>query len=132
MSIFNTFPNYDTISAGTALSAGVFLNGNHPVRLVMPAGWNAAVMTLQESPDSNGGQPPLSASYQSLYDQLGAEIALTVAAARNIVIPTSLLPGAQWLRLRSGTTAAPVNQTSTRTIILYVRKYGGLICPISP
>ena len=117
MSAFDLFQIQDTILSGQALGAGIQVNGCHPVRLVMPAAWDAASITLQESPDN--------ATWQNLYDNNGGEITVQAAASRTIVIPPSLLPGLIYLRLRSGTSGAPVNQTANRIVTWYVKKYGG-------
>ena len=117
---YDTFQNADTILSGQSVSAGVQINGLHPIRLIMPAAWDAAAITLQESFD-NGVLSP----WQNIYDEAGGELTLIVAAARNVRIPVTFLPAGQWIRIRSGTSATPVNQTASRILTWWAKKYGG-------
>lgn len=85
--------------------------------LSMPASWTAANLTLQSSKD--GGE-----TWQNVYDKSGTEVTITVAADRYVVLDstlTDLLRGARNLKIRSGTSGAPVNQGAERTIVTMVR-----------
>ena len=73
-------------------------------------------MTLQGSLD--GGEP---AAWADLFDHLGNEVVLTVAAGRALTLPPTLLLGWRWLRLRSGLAAAPVDQVAERLLTLGIR-----------
>ena len=84
--------------------------------LLLPAAWTDAPLTLQGSLDD--GEP---AAWADLYDHLGNEVVLTVAAGRALTLPPTLLLGWRWLRLRSGLGAAPVNQAAERLIALGIR-----------
>ena len=103
-----------TIAAGQALSGAVDLQGMGLIRIDMPAGWDAAALTLQTSEAQAG-------TFRDVYNEDGTELALTVAAGRAVVVEPARLPGVRWLKLRSGTGAAPVLQTAERSVELVVR-----------
>ena len=115
MTIFNSFQQADTIAGAAAVSTGVQINNIDIVGLEMPAGWDAASITLQASRDG--------AAWFNVYDQFGTELTLTTAASRYIAIPPSLLAGVGYIRIRSGTSATPVNQTAARTLVWLMRNY---------
>lgn len=101
------------IASGSSLSPGVDLQGLHLCGLRMPAGWDAASVTLQVSYD---GQ-----TWRDLYDVNG-EVAIPVAASRHVALELGRFVGiGSWVRVRSGTAAAPVNQSALRTIELVAR-----------
>lgn len=104
------YSNTDTIANGTALSVGTNIKGTSLVALLMPAGWDAAALTFRASQDGT--------NWSNLYDENGAELTLQVAAGRAIRVPPSLLRGWDYIMLRSGTAAVPVNQTAARSITL--------------
>ena len=81
----------------------------------MPASWTAANLTFQGS-DTEAG------TYSDLYDDAGTEISVTAAASRTIVGSTldRVVP-LRFLKVRSGTTATPVNQAAARTVLLVMK-----------
>jgi len=93
-----------TIADGAALSDGVYCEGGVIVGIHMPAVWDAAVITFQVSMDNN--------AYLDAYSSAGAEHTLTVAADQHIWLDPSQFASYRWVKVRSGTTAAPVNQTT--------------------
>lgn len=110
---------YDAVSAvianGASLSGAYALNGEHLVGIAMPAAWTAAVMTFQGSVDG--------LTYQSCYDMSGNEITVQAGQALNHGIPPGALAGWKFLKIRSGTTAAPVSQGAARTVTMVARRY---------
>lgn len=96
-----------TIASGTALSESRFLNGDTLDRILMPAGWDAADITVQVSHD---GQ-----AWYELTDAAGNAVALTVAASRAVQLGWA---GITHIRFRSGTSGVPVNQTADRVLTL--------------
>jgi hypothetical protein len=112
----NTTALRTTIPAGQALSAPIATVGYGVCLVLLPAAWTDAPLTLQGSLDQ--GDP---AAWADLYDHLGNEVVLSVAAGRALTLPPTLLLGWRWLRLRSGLAAAPVNQAAARTLTLGVR-----------
>ena len=109
-------PVRTSIAAGQALSGPVASVGYGVCLLLLPVAWTDAALTLQGSLDE--GEP---AAWADLYDHLGNEVVLTVAADRALTLPPTLLLGWRWLRLRSGLAAAPVNQTAERLLTLGIR-----------
>ena len=109
-------PVRTSIAAGQALSGPVASVGYGVCLLLLPAAWTDAPLTLQGSLDE--GEP---AAWADLYDHLGNEVVLAVAAGRALTLPPTLLLGWRWLRLRSGIAAAPVNQAAERLLALGIR-----------
>lgn len=102
-----------TIANGESLSNTIDLDKNTLVAIHMPALWTAANITLQGS--ENG------TTFDNLFDRFGNEITYNVAGARMITIPPAELYGIRYIRLRSGTSAVPVNQGAARTIVLITK-----------
>lgn len=97
------------ITSGTSLSSEIDLGNSPPTALValeMPTGWDAASVTFQVSTDGT--------NFFNFYDDAGVEVAMTVAASRVIRMIPSLFAGIRKLKIRSGTSGAPVNQTADR------------------
>jgi hypothetical protein len=120
--VFNAFSQPDTIAAGSALSIGAQINGLDLVGLLMPAGWDAAVITLQQSIDQ--------VTWSDVYDASGAEMTVQTAAGRYVRLPagalalgTILLTGIRFIRIRSGTGAVPLPQSAPRTLTWLSRNY---------
>jgi hypothetical protein len=102
-----------TISNGNSLSGAVALSYATPVRITMPAGWDAARLTFQVSYDG--------ITFNDLYDEYGQEVTIEASAGRGIRLDPKILFGAMFLKVRSGIGASPVNQTASRTIVLVTR-----------
>ncbi|MCL5264149.1 MAG: hypothetical protein M1343_02970 [Chloroflexi bacterium] len=103
------------IAAGSSLSGIVDLEGYTKIGIEMPAAWDAAALTFQGSSDG--------VTYNNLYDNVGNEVTSQAAAGRFIGIDTILrsLAAVRYLKIRSGTSALPVNQTADRTIKLCLK-----------
>ena len=91
------------------------LAGSVLVGIEMPAGWDAADITVIGSTD--GG-----ATSKELVDDGGTAVQFVVAANRLIPVDWAAMLCPRWLRLRSGTSGTPVNQTADRLIGLVVRE----------
>lgn len=105
------------IKSGTALSNAINVGTKVLCGIQMPAAWDAANLTFQVSYDSG-------VTWQDLYDGLGTEIAVTSpAAGKYLAVDPSDYAGIVFLKVRSGTTGTPVNQTADRTIVLVSRKF---------
>lgn len=107
-----------TIASGQALSSEIDLEGSVISSLVLPSGWDAAALTFQASADG--------ATWGNVYDDAGTEVTVastSVVAGRVIVNKAVLeqLAGLRRIRLRSGTSAAPINQTASRTITVLLK-----------
>lgn len=106
----NTIVKTVTIASGQSLSAELDLEGFKLVCILMPAAWDAAAITFQIS-DVAGG------TFLDAFDDAGVEISATVDAARAVGFDDILpeLSSVRFMKLRSGTSATPVNQTASRT-----------------
>jgi hypothetical protein len=82
----------------------------------MPAAWTAANLTFQVSHD--GGS-----TYADLFDQFGVEIQASATVDRVILLDTNLFLNVRYMKIRSGTSATPVNQAAERSLILVYREF---------
>lgn len=99
-----------TIPAGEALSQQVDLGEERLHRIDLPAGWDAASITLRAA-YSDG---PLRSVFLET-----AEFEITTAAPnRSIVISPAVAFGIRYVQIRSGTEALPVNQSAERLLKL--------------
>jgi len=103
-----------TIPAGGSVSPAVDLHGGKIVAIQLGGtAWDAAGITFQASADN--------VTYNDVYDESGNEVALTVDASRYIVFDSvENLRGVRYLKVRSGTTGTPVNQTAATAVTLVV------------
>lgn len=99
-----------TISSGTALSDEIVCEGKRLAGIVMPAAWTAADLTFQGSVDGS--------RFVDIHDDSGTEETVTADADRYIPVNPALWEGVQRIKVRSGTSAAPVNQAADRSIQL--------------
>lgn len=100
---------------GTFASTGLGVQGSFPLSIQMPAAWTAAVLTVQFSEDN--------ANWFDAYDRNGAEITIQAAASRRIFLEPWILIGGTFIRFRSGTGAAAVNQGADRDLVLFWRDF---------
>lgn len=102
------------IANGASLSSAAdFGTMGRLLALIMPATWDAATITFQVSDDG--------VNFQNLRDDAGNETTWTVIAAANYgarMDMARVFSRWQWVKVRSGTSGAPVNQTAQRTITL--------------
>ena len=104
-----------TIAASASLSNEADLWPGTLVGIWMPAAWTAASMTFQAlSPDGS--------TWLELYTYAGAELTLTVAAGQFIAIDPTQWKGISSVKVRSGTSASPVNQTAQAIVTLITRQ----------
>ena len=106
-----------TIAAGGSQSNELNVGEGEITAISMPAAWTAANITFL-------GRALGGATFQPVHDQAGAEVTVTAAAGRYIALnetTRALLRGLTQLKLRSGTTAAPVNQVAAAEVTLMVR-----------
>lgn len=115
MAVTDIFTVTDLILNGTSLAAGVKTDWSHVLSLGMPAAWTAAVITMQVSQDG--------ITYRNLFDEFGSEVTLTVAAGNEVALPVTRLAPYGWVKLRSGTAAAPVAQGANSLFTFVMRRY---------
>ena len=113
-----------TISSGTSLSnavdiSSVFKSDSRAAGLfgfIMSSGWDAALLTILASFDGGTTYIPM----KSLYD--GTEITYTVNASGYFPLPNpQVFAAVTNIKLQSGISASPVNQTADRAIQLVLR-----------
>lgn len=118
-----------TIASGQSLSSIIDLGGEYTLCAVeVPTTWTAADITFQAATHTGKTTPatygvsPQDAlesvlTFRDLYDATGVEYKLTASTGNKILfIADGVLEGVQFLKLRSGTTAAPVAQGGDRTL----------------
>ena len=105
-----------TIANGESLSGAVDLEGYTLTGIYMPGTWAAAAITLQS--DS-----PVAAenTFLNVYDDAGTEKSITTAASRFVLLDPSEFVGIRRLKVRSGTSASPVNQSGGTDVLLIAR-----------
>lgn len=101
------------IASGQSLSAESDLGIGTLVGISMPAGWDAAALTFQISVD--GGT-----TWQEM-QSTSAVISYTAAAAQYLAVDPALWRGVNAVKVRSGTSGVPVNQTANRTLGLVTK-----------
>lgn len=99
-----------TIANGASLSDAVNMQGGRLCAIVMPADWTAADLTFMGSADG--------ATFYNLYDADDAEITVQASDDRYILLDGGRWLGVRNLKVRSGTSAAAVNQGAQRLITL--------------
>lgn len=101
-----------TIAANASLTDAIDLDRQRLHRIAIPAGWTTAGLSFQSSPNGT--------SWNDLYDMNG-EVTVAagiVAPGRAIVLDPAVFFGIRYLRVRSGTAAAPVAQAAARALVL--------------
>lgn len=110
----NILPIPAVIAIGTALSPEADLGAGTLVGVAMPAAWTAAAITFQVS--SDGG-----VTWNEMTTSAGAAVSFTVAASQYIAVDPTLWRGVNAVKVRSGTSGAPVNQAAQATVTLITR-----------
>ena len=105
-----------TILSGQSISDEIDLQGFQLFAIRVPSTWDAANITFAAARTStaNGG------TYVPVYDDAGGEVTVTVTADKMIVMSNLALAIAplQYIKIRSGSVATPVQQTADRTLYL--------------
>ena len=100
------------ISDGTSLSAATSLAGRILVGIYIPASWTAANISFQAANN-------VADTFVDVYNTSGSEFLLT-GAASSVYLPVDPINfyGVNAIKVRSGTTATPVNQSGDITLTL--------------
>jgi hypothetical protein len=104
-----------TIAAGDFLSSFGYIGQGELLSISMPFAWTAAVLTFQGSYDG--------VTFQDIYNPDGTELTASAAASQQVMMNRPGLP--PWIKIRSGTGAAPVIQSNIgagATLMIVVRK----------
>lgn len=101
------------IAAGQAISAAVPLGEKTLVGILVPANWTAASLSFQASIDD--------VNFFELVDGAGNPMSFTVAAGQIVAVDPTKWRGVTSVKVRSGTSAVPVNQTAAVLLALITR-----------
>lgn len=101
------------IAAGQALSSAVPLGEKTLVGILVPANWTAASLTFQASTDD--------VNFFELVDGAGNPMSFTVAAGQIIAVDPTKWRGITNVKIRSGTSGAPVNQNNAVVLTFLTR-----------
>jgi hypothetical protein len=106
------------IASGESLSTVVDCLYGMPCGIVMPAAWTSAVISFAVAPSLPSGEP---GTFVPLRNSAGGVVSVTVAAETAVSLDPAQFAGFRWLKLRSGTSASPVNQAADRTLDVILR-----------
>ncbi len=113
------------IPANQALSGEIDLGSNNLIAIEVPGSWaGGAVITFQAKGTEVNDEVSDPEDWNDVYDDTGTEVSVTVAANRVVVIGTvtkAAIGAIRYIRIRSGTAAAPVNQNPARNLRLLVK-----------
>jgi len=101
-----------TILSGASLSDAVQVGQAEVAGFVLPA-LTAAALSFQGSHDG--------ATYGDVYDTSMAEVSLGSSTGSRAVQAPAALKGFSFIKVRSGLTAAPVNQGANRSIAVILK-----------
>lgn len=104
-----------TIADGASLSSAIDL-GVSDLRSVRPCAllvdnWDAADMSFQGSADGD--------DWYDIYRQDGTELTIEIAADRIVVLTPADFLGFLYLKVRSGTTDTPINQSPAVAVTMF-------------
>lgn len=105
-----------TIASGASVSNTIDCNSRAILGFVAPAAWTAAALNVEASVD---GTTWATVIYDSLGAAIGSWASLTAGAGYSFDL-NGMLPW-QYIRLRSGTSGAPVNQAAARAFTIIQR-----------
>lgn len=106
------------IAANASLSNAIQLSGRAVAGIFIPSTWTTANLTFQASPDG--------VSWSEVYDVGNNETTYQVTAGAFCSGSPSDFVGLNWLKIRSGTLAAPVNQALLAALIVMLRQIPNL------
>lgn len=111
-----------TILNGASLSGEVDLEGFDLMDIKFPAGWTAAGLAFKAAEKTGG-------TFDPVCDEAGAEVPVAGAGASKQIglsgAARERVMANQFIKLVSGTNAAPVNQLADRIITLVLKRSGG-------
>lgn len=102
-----------TIASGQSLSPAVNIGSAVLAGISMPAGWDAAVLTMQTSIDDS--------TWVNVASGAGTETTFQVGAGQFVQVNSALFRGMTSLKLRSGPSSGAVAQSADRVITLVLR-----------
>lgn len=106
--------NEVTIANNASLSGATYIGYGRLVGIIIGSDWDAADITLQGSIDGT--------NFTNLYEPSSdTEYTIQAGASRFIALPVPI-QSVPWVKLRSGTSGSPVNQSPATTLTLVVEK----------
>lgn len=103
-----------TIADAASLSDAGALNGRVLCGIQLPSGWSTQHVTFQGSVDGS--------NFFDVYDATNTEVTISSAAAsRFYQLEPAKFAGLKFVKVRSGTSAAPVTQSGIDIITLVAR-----------
>lgn len=106
-----SYKNVPIPAGASGISGDVDLGPYRLGGIAIPSSWiTATSITFQASADGT--------NWYNLFDEVGTEISIGVAASRLARLSLADWLSLRWLRLRSGTSGAPVNQTNSPVLTL--------------
>lgn len=106
-----------TIAINQSLSAAIDLKGRSLVGIIMPSAWTTAQLSFQVSLDGS--------TYVNLYNTQGDEFISEASTSRFIAMSQFEFLPVRYVKIRSGTSAVPVNQAAARSLVLATRDVDG-------
>ena len=105
-----------SIAAGASLSGVINVSEGFQITgIKMPTAWTAAALTFRACEDAAG-------TYADVYDVDGVEVTITATHAQAgrwfVIQPVVDYMDFRFFKIRSGTSATPVNQAEARTFII--------------
>lgn len=115
-----TFQHTVTIDTGaTGLSSAVDVSFMTPVAIIGSTDWDTGNLTFQCSYDN--------VTFGNMYNASGGEYTVTVPTTDGgdwITLDPADFAGINYIKLRSGTSGTPVQQTNASTLYLITRRVG--------
>ncbi|OGU58301.1 MAG: hypothetical protein A2V66_03680 [Ignavibacteria bacterium RBG_13_36_8] len=105
------------MDSAASLSGIIDAGDRTPIAIQIDTAWTAADLTFQTCNDTTGGTNWRNVNFSGLY-----ELQFNVSASGFYLIDPKEAEGfLRYIKVRSGTSAAAVNQAAARTIYLWVR-----------
>lgn len=100
------------IPANTAISGGIDIGDAEYIAIMIPDNATMTTATFQAKANRIDDEQSSPEDWNNVYDDTGTEVSVTVAANRVVVLGTetkAALCACRYIRVRSGTSASPVN-----------------------
>ena len=100
-------------AGGTGLSGVVSAGpGDHLVGIIMPASWTTAAITFAAASAADG-------TFYPVFDDAGNELSVTAVQGHAIILAApDKFRSLQHFKIRSGTSATPVDQSTAKVLTL--------------
>jgi hypothetical protein len=113
--------NGPIITAGESLSSAIDCSGGEVVRITMPPAWTEAMLTFQISTDGT--------FFNDVFDPDGFEKKVFVVPGAAVIMPSDYSRAITFIKFRSGTRTAPVEQEFDRAFAIAIEVKGNKPAP---